>query len=168
MNLLNISQRKQRCGSRMPPMLVALFLCSLVVVFVECPASIFAQNSNQSRESLEKRLKQYELEQRHDTLMVQLLIDIGAAYLLQNPDKSIKFQQRALEMAQQIDYGNGERRAYLNIGNAYGTKGFLDKASEYYFKSLTTAERYSDKSGIAKALNNIGLVYSAQKKLLLH
>ncbi|PNX50646.1 MAG: hypothetical protein BV458_12845, partial [Thermoplasmata archaeon M9B2D] len=48
---------------------------------------------------------------------------------------------------------------YSQAGVIYWYKGELDKALEYHQMSLKIREKLGDKSGILRALNNLGLVY---------
>ncbi len=50
-------------------------------------------------------------------------------------------------------------KVYSNIGLLNRSKGDLDKALEYYKKSLKIKQNFDDKPGIASTLSGIGLVY---------
>ena len=49
--------------------------------------------------------------------------------------------------------------AYGNLGNVYKTRGKLDKAEEYYLKSLAIDEALDYKEGVARAYGNLGNLY---------
>jgi len=48
---------------------------------------------------------------------------------------------------------------FNNLGVTYLYLSNYPQALSYYFKALTTAQQHPDRSGQARALMNIGLVY---------
>ncbi len=55
---------------------------------------------------------------------------------------------------------NNKAKAYNNIGYVYKTQGNLEKALEWYNKSLKIRHEIGDKYGLANSYNNIGLIYN--------
>jgi tetratricopeptide (TPR) repeat protein len=58
-----------------------------------------------------------------------------------------------------------ESIALGNIGNVYGIKGDLDKALEFYSKSLELSEELGRREGMANQYGNIGVVYGIKGDL---
>jgi tetratricopeptide (TPR) repeat protein len=54
---------------------------------------------------------------------------------------------------------------YGNLGGVYQIQGKLDKAIEFYQKSLVINEALGRKEGIAANYGNLGIVYRTQGKL---
>lgn len=56
--------------------------------------------------------------------------------------------------------------ALNNIGFTYHSNGDVEKALEYYIKSVEIQEQTRDKQGVAITLNNIGIIYNEQGNVL--
>ncbi|MGZ3921849.1 MAG: tetratricopeptide repeat protein, partial [Bacteroidia bacterium] len=80
-----------------------------------------------------------------------------------NPELSLNYSSKALELAQQIGYKKGIAMAYNNLGNLYTSQDNYKKAYEYYSGSLDISKEINDKKGIATGYNNIASLYSEQK-----
>ncbi len=77
-------------------------------------------------------------------------------------EKALKFQNKALEIYQNIKDKKGIANALSNIGNIYDVKSNYPLALEYYQKALNIREETKDEKGILSSLNNIGAVYTKQ------
>jgi tetratricopeptide (TPR) repeat protein len=117
----------------------------------------FAQNTD----SLKLALKQV----KQDTARIKLLKEIGEAesifrigywdtlrsecekLLIKCPSSEKLFYQKQLAYA------------LNNIGYVADEQGDMQKALEYYNKSLKIQEAIHDKAGLARSLNNIGTIY---------
>jgi len=83
---------------------------------------------------------------------------IGSDYdSLGDLNKALLYDDRALEIARDLNNQEDESAALNNIGGIYKDQGNYDKALEYYKKSLQLA---SDPSSIAITYNNIAMIYS--------
>jgi len=102
-----------------------------------------------------------------DTLKIKTLIEIGNVYMNFNPDSSILFFDKALEMTknQKISKKNENdvkrlnAEALLNIGNANVLLGNYDTAIVIIEKSIDIYSEIEDQAGKALALTKLGIDY---------
>ena len=88
------------------------------------------------------------------------LVNLGNAYLnLENYDKAIESEYKALLITKEINDKLGESKALANLGLAYDYLGKYDKAIEYYQQWLAIARDTKDRIGESKVLGNLGLAY---------
>lgn len=122
------------------------------ILFGGAPA--IAQISKLSQ--LENQLKSIS----NDDASVDLLNELSFEYYSPDPIKSKDYAERALKMAEEIQYAEGIATSYRNIGNFFWTQGDYDKALEYSFKSLKKLEENEGSiREIARSYNSIALVY---------
>ncbi len=97
-------------------------------------------------------------------LKINILINIGDALKLSNPDSSEYYYKISYEIA--MEDGFDKEAAYIlsKIGGAKYILGDYDFALEYFMKSLELSEEISDSKGVAVGLNNMGLIYTMQEK----
>ena len=95
-----------------------------------------------------------------DTNKVNLLNDLSFTYNSINPDEGLKFGKQAIELAEKLNWKKGMANANraTGVNYAYG-KSDYPGALEYFFKALKLYQEIEDKTGIAKILSNIGVVY---------
>lgn len=80
-------------------------------------------------------------------------------------DSAILLSKRALIMGKDLNDSALQSSAYLNIGNAYYTKGNDIMAIDYYFKGLAIEEKLRIQPNLYGFVNNIGGVFVDQKNL---
>ena len=79
-------------------------------------------------------------------------------------DSAILFSKKALILAQDLNDSTLLSSAYLNIGNAYFTKGNDIQSMDFYFKGLAIEEKLRVKStNLYGFLNNLGGIFINQK-----
>ncbi len=91
--------------------------------------------------------------------------DISAYYWKRNPQRSMEYAQKAKAIAEK--YPNDTTlfiEALHLIGDAHYYNNNPANALEYALKVLNLQEKINDSAGIAKSLNNLGVIYSGQKK----
>lgn len=97
---------------------------------------------------------------KEDTNKVMLLNDLSLAYYAINPDEGVTYGNQGLALAQKLNWKKGMAYAYKVIAGNYGYgKSDYAKALDYSFQSLQEFTEIGDKTGTAKILGDIGVVY---------
>lgn len=104
--------------------------------------------------SMLKRLKR----QKEDTTRVNLLAGIAEAYASQNPDEGIRYGEKALDLADRLQWKPGLIHACNSLGRNYLAKADHARAIALFRKALEEARNAENKEGIAASLRNIGQV----------
>lgn len=80
--------------------------------------------------------------------------------------EAISFYEKAFDLRFSMADTIGAANVLLNIGAAYFTQGYFEPALKYYLQCVRLKEISSQKSDntMAKAYNNIGLVYRAKRE----
>jgi tetratricopeptide (TPR) repeat protein/predicted amidohydrolase len=119
-----------------------------------------------------KELTESNVEQINPLLAIDLLILQTEIYWRSaNFDKALELVMEGLRRLETMDQKQekeiNQRRGELlhHEGITYWYKGMLDKAEDYYKKSLQIKEALNDKTGIATSLNNLGLVLWSKGEL---
>ena len=101
-------------------------------------------------------------------------INIGAIYDNQGDiPKALEYYNKSLKLYEEIGDNNGMALSFNNIGLIYynqasaaksrqdivGSDSLINKAIEYYIKSLKIQEEIGDKEGMAYSFKNIGAIY---------
>jgi two-component system, NtrC family, sensor kinase len=104
-------------------------------------------------------LKQELAVAKEDTNKVKLLIALGGVYQWSYPDSGILYGQEALQLAEKLNFVDGEIGAYRTAIQAFSGKGNYPKALEAGLKALELSEKTGDSISIVWAYANIGGVY---------
>ena len=96
---------------------------------------------------------------KEDTNKVRLLITLGGVYQWSYPDSAILYAQRALQLAQKLNFVDGETQAYATAAEAFSGKGNYPKALEASLKAVELSVKTGDSINIVWAYANIGSVY---------
>lgn len=131
--------------------LIFFLLLSLLVLIK--PA--YAQKSKIVVDSLKKLL----VPTAPDTLKIKLLNEIGHEYITSDSALATQYASDALNLSLKINYKPGEMNAHNVLGLVLYYSSSYDDALEHHEISRKIAEQLKDKSKLAVALNNIGLVY---------
>ncbi len=99
-----------------------------------------------------------------DKSKVLLISEIGYYYRLSKPDTAIALGQKALAMAQEINFPQGEAHALTTIGATYRISGDLQNAMLYCFKSNSIAQKYDFKDELSRSYITMGVAYSDLKE----
>ena len=95
-----------------------------------------------------------------DTNKVKLLNDLSLTYYSINPDEGLKYGKQGLALAEKLNWKKGMAYAYKVIAGNYGYgKSDYTRALEYSLKALQQFKEIGDKTGTAKILGDIGVVY---------
>jgi tetratricopeptide (TPR) repeat protein len=99
----------------------------------------------------------------NDTTRIDLLNQISRQnYLSGKSDEIIPSANKALILAQKINYTKGILSSYKNIASAYMLYAENQKALEYFEKALKLSRELSDKKSEADVLGNMGLINESQ------
>ncbi len=100
---------------------------------------------------------------KKDTAQVSLLARLSASIQATNPDKGIKYGERGVKLAQELEWEEGIANNNVSIGLNYALgKSDFTKAKIYFNKALETYDELDLKLEIGKTLLNIGIVYQNQ------
>ena len=95
-----------------------------------------------------------------DTNKVKLLIDLSHTYYSINPDEGLKFGKQGLALAEKLDWKKGMANACRTIAGNYGYgKSDYATALKYSLQALQQFQEIGDKTGTARILGDIGVVY---------
>ncbi|OJJ22947.1 hypothetical protein BKI52_00925 [marine bacterium AO1-C] len=117
--------------------------------------SVFGQSSRKS-DSLKATLQQ----DLPDTTRVHIFNELSKGYARSQPDASIIYANKAIDLAQRINYVKGIAQALSNKGAVASTKGDYPSALNWHTQAIDQYKAIQDVPGIASATNNIGIVYS--------
>ena len=99
---------------------------------------------------------------KEDTTKVNLMVDIATEYWTSEPEKTLSYTQKALELAKKISYLRGEAKSYQGFGIYYWQKNDYTKSLANYEQSKKIYSALKDQLGIGKAITNMGLIYGEQ------
>jgi len=131
--------------------IVKYFLSLLVIL------SVIETSAQQEKiDSLQKVLQTA----KHDTDKINTLNSL--AWFLQHsePAKGIDYAERALKLAEQIDFKSGMANACHALGSIKANVGDYDQALAFFAKDLSITTKLSDKKGMSTSLNSIGTVHA--------
>jgi len=83
---------------------------------------------------------------------------ISEKYGSSDSSKVLYYSQKAINLAQKIDYPKGRVDAYYHWGWLMLRKGYYEEATEIYEKSLEIAKKNSYPKGEAMALRSLGII----------
>jgi tetratricopeptide (TPR) repeat protein len=97
-----------------------------------------------------------------DTTRLIALIEIAnKGYLFSQPDSAYILAQKAYDFASAMDLKREMTNALSTQATSFYVKGDFNGALEHYQKCLSIYEEIEDQNGIAKILNNIGVMHSS-------
>ena len=98
-----------------------------------------------------------------DTVKVNLLNDIAHECSLNSDfDKSLKYANEALKLADKLNFTKGKNQSLNSIGIIYKSQGDYLNALEYFQKSLKISKKLADKNGVSRIYVEIGTIYRFQ------
>ncbi|RLD42654.1 MAG: hypothetical protein DRI89_06755, partial [Bacteroidetes bacterium] len=128
-------------------------------------ASIFiltGLKANTISDSLEYRLSMV-----NDTAKIKMLCDLCWEYRVRSADSAILFGNRALQLAEEINYPKGKAQSYNDLGIVYISRGDFPQALDYFNQSMEIRMQLGDTAGMASLFNKIGIVHQKQGNLKL-
>jgi hypothetical protein len=134
------------------------FLLLFVFSFM---GTLLASAQKQGIERIDSLLAEL-INAKQDSNKVKLLNDFSYTYRVINPDEGIKYGNHALQLAEKLNWKKGIAYSNQRLGNNYLNKSDFQSALKYFQTSLLQFNELKDKSGIAKTLHLIGVVYDYQ------
>ncbi|MDX2305846.1 MAG: tetratricopeptide repeat protein [Microscillaceae bacterium] len=131
----------------------SLILFAHVTVFYA-----YAQNKQ-----LDSLLHIYHTTQNEEKKIL-VLIEISNQYIFMKPDTALQLGQKALNMAEKINFESGKAWVWNRMGVLYFYIGDYPKAYNCYQKSLQLSEKIDNDQCITANLNLIGMFYIKQKE----
>ena len=123
-------------------------------MFVLC-LLLFLFKQTFSQDNYADSLRQLLSTAKEDTNKVWLLVNLSSRYQWSYPDSGILYSQEALQLAQKLNFVDGEIGSYGTALEAFSGKGNYPKALEAGLKSLELAEKAGDSTSIVWAYANI-------------
>lgn len=124
----------------------------LLLVFI----SAFSSTAKSKIDSLKNLLQNA----GHDSNRVNILLKLSSLERNISIQEALDDGNKALALAEDIDWNDGIATAYLRLGNTYTFKGDSKKALEYYTKSLDIYRQKENKVYIEKCQGNMANCYS--------
>jgi len=94
-----------------------------------------------------------------DTIRVRLLSQLASTYYFSNPDSCLFYAREAIDLAGKLNFPAGETSALNAAGEAFHFMGDFPQSLEMQFKALQINRSTGDKSGEAKTMDLIGIIY---------
>ncbi|MEA5139036.1 tetratricopeptide repeat protein [Arcicella rigui] len=137
-------------------------LLAFIILFIS--SSVFGQQKKLDILLAKWEAYKHAKNPKSDTSIVNVLNSISTEYIENTSDSSIIFANKALDLAQSLQYHKGIATAYANIAKRHYTKSNYDLSLKFILMSLNICTQQNDKAGMANAYNIVGLIYLAQKK----
>jgi class 3 adenylate cyclase/Tfp pilus assembly protein PilF len=131
-----------------------LFSSILIILLTITPAQ---SQPNQQEDKIDSLITS--LDSAEDTVRVNILNKLSKEFEFREPEKSFRYAEEAVRLAEEIDYKEGLAYGYMNIGNYYTEQGAYDNAIKYFEYSLDIYKKLGDVTGEKDILNNIGNVH---------
>ncbi|WP_422359952.1 tetratricopeptide repeat protein [Reichenbachiella sp.] len=96
-----------------------------------------------------------------DTARVKLLAKLGFEYAFIHLDSSRLYCERAVQLADEINFSRGKADALNNLAISYDIEGNHEVAITYFLMALDIYNALEAKDGQARIYNNCGMVYQS-------
>lgn len=100
--------------------------------------------------------------EHNDSNEVKHLINISEKYNFTDLQKSIKYAEKALKIAEYIKWNKGIAISYHRIASIYNSHGDFSNALKYRLEELNKWKKINNKVNICAVLGDIGISYSDQ------
>lgn len=77
-------------------------------------------------------------------------------------EEVVEYGESGIEFSKRLNLTEPEGKINLDLGNAYQYYERLDKAKPYYERAIFLANSIDDKETLARAYNNIGIIYDTE------
>lgn len=127
------------------------FFIAFILLLHFCFQVSFALNADS--------LKQVIAKSANDSNHVKALEALSELVYIELPDSAIRNMEAARSISETINFKEGIATSYGWLAYLYEQQGNIEKALEYYKKSLTLYQKFGNKIQIATCLNNIAAIY---------
>lgn len=136
------------------------FYALLIVFLFMNSVALIAQNKRIS-DSLENKV----LTAAKDTNLVKLLIETGISHQQNETAKAVGYFNRALTLANQLNFIDGQISANINLGICYLENSKWEKSLFYFKQTEGLLKKYTREFMLTKVYNNFGNLYSGWEKM---
>ena len=136
-----------------------IFLISLIVL-LQCVCAYSQESQMKSNSS-----SVYNKKASSNSSDINKYIDSANASILNNPQRSINFSEKALEMSLNSSYRNGEINSYKTLGSIYYYYGKNEVAKGYLMKVVAFMNEKKDYKNYYDAYKLLGLVYKSMDSI---
>lgn len=145
-----------------PPNKVKLYFTFL---FLFVSISSFAIASKGKVDSL-KNLVETSLKSQDqaDTLNINRLNKLAANYFDFNPDSTLYYGTKSIELSRKINYRAGIADGLVQTGHVYYFKGKFEQATSNFNSAIAIYKRLNDQNGLSKCYVQYGKMYSLLAK----
>lgn len=99
-----------------------------------------------------------------DTTKVKLMWELAGVINVYDPEEALVLSQKALDLANDIKYTEGQSKALGAMANSFTKIGNFPKALDYNLRKLKLEEKRNNPKSLASVLLNIGIVYRYQEQ----
>lgn len=107
-------------------------------------------------------LKDLVAKQPNDSTKVNTLLEIANQLYGSEPDSSMIYSRKAINLATDVNFKKGLAYAHKNMGLGYYMKGEYLDVLRHWEMSLSIFEEINDEKGISNLLSNLGAVYQTK------
>ena len=102
--------------------------------------------------------------EKKDSTRVTLMWQLAKIISVYNPDSALQIAQKALILAKNIKYIEGQSRSLGILANTYSKMGNYPRSLESNLQKLQLEEKRNNPRNLASVLMNIGIVYLFQEE----
>jgi len=125
-----------------------------------CCLKIEISFSQNQLDSLQRELKNTHSDTSKVNLYNELVLQMG----YKDFDSAFLYSEKALELAQKINYKKGIFENYENTGVIYTEKGYSEKAMEYFLKAIEYQEKNLPQTSLVETYRQMGVLFITQKQ----
>jgi len=115
-------------------------------------------------QKIENHLSALAAYKKNDTTLIKLLLNAAAYYKDINPDSTVFYAAKGLELADELHYEKGIANSKHILALVYLRKSKYDTALSYYNTALHIYEKIDDKRSVCQVLRSIADIYYRQEK----
>jgi PAS domain S-box-containing protein len=126
------------------------------------PLTIFAQVEGSEVRVIDSLKRIYHANQRikaSQNLLLKNIYDLAGYYRISNADSAIRYYEKSLRLAEEINVDTIVSLSLENLGNLYLQKGMPYTALEHFIRNYEFWEHKGDQGAMAFTLCDIGNVY---------